>query len=1739
MWCGKTIRPAGVGLGWARRCGALLILCLLPAAAPAQEVKSPQRGFAPGGSYSVSDVETINTANANLMLRLPLASLPPGRGGVSAGISLRYNSKLWDAQPDLYVPPPGSTAEYNKLKLSDDGGWGYGAGYGLVQEKRPAHLPHPCGSDDRTEADERYFNRYKVKVIFPDGAAHVFYPVGPFASLGDGYFNVDVNGKRLTYELGTTNAGTPHECEYIEDDSFTSGMAYYTTDGTYLRLEVAHDSDRDPANNAWTLTFPDGTRVKTDAPLHDGTRVQRVYDRNDNFAEIRNTATGTTVSDQFGRSVSLHRNAAPDEDHVTAAGFNGAPLRWTVRWKNIRVRRTYIPWNPVPASSPTENLSMSIRVVDSVTLPAEAGGLSYAFGYNAQDAALAADAGYYSQGWGEVSSVTVPSGAKSSYTYRLDGAAQTPVWEDVLANGPTRKELEYRAEYDGVSSPVTERWVYDYQITAEYKIEGCHVTAPDGGVSKEASDGRGNISYSEGPDGTVVERLWADNAANVCHDGGHPDRACNPYVKTEFRSVRASGGALVRTAITDYAYDKNGNLTRRAEYDWVEYGSVHDAAGKPVWGSARPAISRETVNTYYNQTPEASVTPVTGQYFDSAYFKVGGTPRLLNTIKSSEVGDAGGALARTEFFYDDKDTTGNLKEQRNWDSHKGGTHRPLTRPLGLGGADNYVSVANTYDPAHHNVLVSTTDALDVETRYAYETAGEQAYLYPKEVKTAYGTAVEQAVTQEYDFRTGLVTRSVDPNGVATVTGYDALGRPILVIAGEGTPAETRAETVYSDAERRVIERRELCRAGDAGCGGSTKLVSVTHYDQLGRLRLTRELEDATTQSETDETAGIKVQARYLFSGQNSYQLTSNPYRAATSGAADGEATMGWAVTKSDRGGRTVEERTVEGAGLPAPWGANNNATGTVLTSYDANYTTVTDQAGKVRRSSVNALGHLVRVDEPAVPAGDPNQAPSLGPPDAPLQPTSYSYDALSNLRQITQGQQTPRTFVFSSLSRLMSATNPESGTVSYSYDANGNLKTKKDARSVETTLDYDQLNRLVGRTYSNRSPGQPWAPAVTYTYDDPAIPLSRGRLTKVSSSVSETHYSAFDAQGRVTQSKQVTDGQTYVMAYGYDRAGNMISETYPSGRVVTTAYDQAGDIASVAGQKAGEAQKTYASEFSHAAHGAVERVRLGNNLLEHTAFNSRRQPVEIGLGTTSAPAGLFKLEYSYGAANNNGNVHSQTLTAPGLVLQQSYEYDELSRLKVARETKGQAETWKQTYVYDRFGNRRFDAANTTIGLAGDNPTISAANNRINAAGYDYDPAGNLIVKPGFGYAYDAENRMTSADTGQPMGASAYSYDGDGRRVKKVTGSGSAVTVFVYDVQGRIVAEYASAPPQQNGTQYLTSDHLGTPRVVTDADGAVRARRDFLPFGEEVGQYVGGRDAVAGYSADGGLRQKFTGKERDVETGLDYFLARYYSSAQGRFTSPDEFTGGPDELFDFTEGAASNPTFYADITNPQSLNKYQYAYNNVLKYVDPDGHTPRIKDRKDNPVVAVGVGISIHVGNVARVEGNVRAEYNQRKQTINTSQERTQLKNEMRAKSTPTGKAIVGIVAAKHDAKAAAKTAEEAAQSVRRTNPTWNKAGSVAGAAGKVILGVNVAISAISVSIAPEGHRGRVAAREVGSLGGSIIVGHFGSRLGAGAGSIGGPPGRLVGAIAGGLAGAGVGNVAGGRLAEKAYDKIVQ
>jgi len=129
---------------------------------------------------------------------------------------------------------------------------------------------------------------------------------------------------------------------------------------------------------------------------------------------------------------------------------------------------------------------------------------------------------------------------------------------------------------------------------------------------------------------------------------------------------------------------------------------------------------------------------------------------------------------------------------------------------------------------------------------------------------------------------------------------------------------------------------------------------------------------------------------------------------------------------------------------------------------------------------------------------------------------------------------------------------------------------------------------------------------------------------------------------------------------------------------------------------------------------------------------------------------------------------------------------------------------------------------------------------------------------------------------------------------------STCTISVNGPQS-VVANFASP------LQYYHLDVLGSVRMITDAAGAVVSRSDYYAFGEEL-------------VVPTGDPKRFTGKELDPETALQYFGARYYRNVWGRFTSPDpgQASGSPED--------------------PQGWNAYAYARNNPLRFVDPTGLT---------------------------------------------------------------------------------------------------------------------------------------------------------------------------------------------------------
>lgn len=154
------------------------------------------------------------------------------------------------------------------------------------------------------------------------------------------------------------------------------------------------------------------------------------------------------------------------------------------------------------------------------------------------------------------------------------------------------------------------------------------------------------------------------------------------------------------------------------------------------------------------------------------------------------------------------------------------------------------------------------------------------------------------------------------------------------------------------------------------------------------------------------------------------------------------------------------------------------------------------------------------------------------------------------------------------------------------------------------------------------------------------------------------------------------------------------------------------------------------------------------------------------------------------------------------------------------------------------------------------------------------------------------------------------------------------TIFVYSA-GKLVAEYSTQLATQPATNYTTTDHLGSPRIITDELGQVKARRDFLPFGEELFVNVGQRSESLKYGTNAdNVRQKFTGYQKDSETSLDFAEARMYENRYARFTAVDPL---------LASGKSSNP---------QTFNRYIYVGNNPIITTDPlglDWYKRQIKD----------------------------------------------------------------------------------------------------------------------------------------------------------------------------------------------------
>jgi RHS repeat-associated protein len=575
--------------------------------------------------------------------------------------------------------------------------------------------------------------------------------------------------------------------------------------------------------------------------------------------------------------------------------------------------------------------------------------------------------------------------------------------------------------------------------------------------------------------------------------------------------------------------------------------------------------------------------------------------------------------------------------------------------------------------------------------------------------------------------------------------------------------------------------------------------------------------------------------------------------------------------------------------------------------------------------------------------------------------TLYAYDPLGNLLTVNQKGATTdntqwrtRTFTYDSLSRLLTANNPESGAISYFYDPNGNLTQKvlptpNQTGTATHTISYcyDALNRVTGKAYSwqNCQNGQlpQGTVVVSYTYDQGANGI--GHLTHLTDQAGSASYS-YDILGRMSSEQRTILGQpgqvagvAKTMSYTYNLDGSVATVTYPSGAVITYAPDSAGRMLSAIDSSN---NINYVKNATYGPHNAltgfVSGQRSGFNGITNTmVYDVRLQPCRMTASSLGAvPTNcdnswgeLLDLRYDFHlGSDDNGNVYGITHYGHQ-TRNQMFTYDVLNRLTSAQNAgtdctmilpDGHTEYWGNSYSYDAWGNL---LGKSVTKCSAENLTVTAGANNQLQGGYAYDAAGNMMRdNNGTSYSYDAENRIAGA------AGFAYTYDADSNRVEKA--NGTAGTLYWYmtpgivsesDLAGNLKSEYVFFDGERvarkdfpsNAVSYYFSDHLKTASVITDSAGNIKSESDYYPWGGELQ-----------FTNNDSNHYKFTGKERDSESGLDYFGARYYSNGLGRFITPDW-------------SASPVPIPYADLSNPQSLNLYNYTKNNPTTLGDTDGH----------------------------------------------------------------------------------------------------------------------------------------------------------------------------------------------------------
>ena len=1504
-------------------------------------------------SHRVTLDAQIDPASLGLNFTLQMANYPQRQG--SLPVVMRYSSKVWNIEfeSSWWDPSLGQTRSYthpvykNGWNMSidppgfDSLTWDAFDSYGKrvdLQNSRNFNYGDP------------YYVMPRFKIVTADGASHEM-------RRGDWVW--------INYFAYTNNPNV-----WTGD--------FYSADGSKMRYNV----------ESGTLFLSDGSRYIQDLINGNPTGGFNTYiDKSGNVQRFISNGWVDTLGRNIPHPyVNVSPSSAQDVNY-SLPGLGTDTLDFVFKWKKLEDALTSTAslmhsgncaFHSVPYSPSLFEGSVNYQytdvcgpevvfnpvVLNEVVLP---NGTSYKFTYNT---------------YGEIDKIAYPTGAYERYLY---GAVTGLSYADEPYSQSNRGVTNRWISSDGTSLSEVQ-----WQYSSTYS--GVSTTEPSGIKSErvyERASATPEFGFEDAKIGRLLEEKILDSNQNLTK------RSLYSYETTGPVGTTPLGGYAVSTANRDVRpvrevsiLFENGNSNALASMSETVYDTT--GSSDPAYFSSLNAKETKIYNYVVvnaSTAATASISTAASWFSTSDLAKTSEVDFLYDSNYKAR--NISGLVTETRL----KDPSGAIKarSQINYDESGYGLTSPGTMPTAAANSwtdpltelgstigtkrglptssKNYYDIANSYYVETHSFYDQFGNARksrdargnDAETLYD----DDYGFAYPtKTISPVPGgngstTAFEGLFTYDYD--TGLVLTVTDPNGAVTEMEYnDDLYRRTKVIAPSAAETTTEYGAGTSASTRWIKSRSQI---------NSTEWKEArSFFDGLGR----------TVRTQTIDPAG-DVFTLTCYDSMGRVSKVTNPFRSYSTQDCSTTSGLEWTTNAYDTAGRPWKLTTPDGAEAVTTYGlaaSSGYLLGTVVT--------VEDQADKQRRSITNSLGHLVRVDEPTT------SGTALGSLTSPNQHTSYSYDSLNNLTAVEQGDQ-DRTFVYDNLSRLKSASNPESGTFDYQYDNTGNVIVKTDDRDVSTHYEYDALNRINRRWYNSSSSTS------STTHDSPALPTGvaytyeakyaydvgtngKGRLYEAKTGyrplsqtkwrqVTLNQYLNFDVMGRPQTFRQYIGELVttyYDVGYSYDLSGAVTTLTYPSGHTVAYDYDSAGKLESMTGNLGDGTTRTYADDFQYTAFGGMGRERFGTTtpLYHKQQYNSRGQLWDMRLSTvtTAGDGDRGAIINDYGTTANNGNVLSQDSVIPSSnSYRQTFTYDSINRLESVTEriVGSGSDSYNQTYVYDRYGNRTINATATFNAPEPqfDNSMMAAANRLYSPSEPSdtctptsttrkmcYDAVGNLIrdkhVTDAAWMMYDGENKMGRYDKlDAQTDPTYYTYDGDGNRKQS---SNAATVRYVHGLGGELLAEAnASVVSKEYGyrngdllitalvssnpkIKWLVKDHLGSPRLVASISGDLAnvKRHDYLPFGEEIASTAFGRSTTQGYGnpQSDGVRQQFTGYERDNESDLDFAQARYYNKSHGRFISGDPLMAS------------------ASVGNPQTLNRYAYAGNNPINITDPLGLT---------------------------------------------------------------------------------------------------------------------------------------------------------------------------------------------------------